>query len=139
MICEADEEVSKGGTTKGVQALVLHAMVKKYNGTSHLFRLKPEYKKQLDMEKFRREALKDLGLPFGTIPLMKDFAYRFLHFPKPPDERRPHSLFCSEYVARAFAAGGLTLCGDREFIDTMPMDIYNSGKLDEIGILHYAE
>lgn len=139
MICEADEEVSKGGATKGVQALVLRAMVKKYNGTSHLFRLKPEYKNQLKMEDFRREALKDLGLPFGTIPLLKDFLYRFLHFPKPSDEKRPHSLFCSEYVARAFAAGGVTFCPGREFVDTMPMDIYNSGKLYQIGILHYDE
>jgi hypothetical protein len=132
MLCQAE--------AGGVQAVPLHITVNKYDGAVYWYKLTPEAREKIDQALVLREMKHDLGVPFGLWSVLKGLAYRYMGFKylgmeKPTDRGEPGSMFCSQYVAHCFRAGGLELC-DREDINTLPADIERSKYVEYVATIH---
>jgi hypothetical protein len=132
MLCQAE--------AGGVQAVPLHITVGKYNGSVYWFKLTAEARRLLDEKRTLQEVKRDLGVPFGLWPVLRDLAYRYMGFKylgmKPPtDTKEPGSMFCSQYVSHCFRAGGLPLC-DHTDINTLPADIESSKYVQYVATIH---
>jgi hypothetical protein len=123
----------------GIQAVPLMAAVKRYPGLVDWYRLSPKGFGTLTqpggMDLVVRSARQYLGLKYGYVEVFRSLVYRLalrrLGFPAPHDPKHPHAMFCSEYVATAFKAGGIVFADDS--IDTMPDDIVGSDLVMKIG------
>ena len=123
----------------GLQAVPLSNTVKRYDGLVDWYKIKDEYRNQVDMRKVLAEAKKDLGLPFGILAALSSSWNRFLHisgivhrrlgFPLFRSPRNRRAMFCSQYVSRCFRAGGLPLTSHPD-IDTLPGDVARSDRLE---------
>jgi hypothetical protein len=96
MLCQAE--------AGGVQAVPLHITVNKYNGSVYWYKLTPEARQKLNEARTLLEVKRDLGLPYGYWPVLRDMAYRYLGFKylgmkRPVDTSEPNSMYCSQYVA----------------------------------------
>jgi hypothetical protein len=134
MLCQAE--------AGGVQAVPLHITVGKYNGAVYWYRLTREARERLNIERTVKEVKRDLGVAYGYGPVLRDMAYRYLGFKylgmrKPEDTGEPNSMFCSQYVAHCFRAGGLPLC-DHTDINTLPADIESSPYVQYVATIHQA-
>jgi hypothetical protein len=123
----------------GIQAVPLMAAVKRYPGLVDWYRLSPKGFGTLSqpngVELVLRCARRYLGLRYGYLEVFRSLVYRLalrrLGFPALHDPKHPHAMFCSEYVATAFKAGGIAFADDS--IDTMPDDIVGSDLVMKIG------
>jgi hypothetical protein len=123
----------------GLQAVPLSSTVKRYDGLVDWYKIKDEYRNQIDVDGVLTEAKKDLGLPFGTLAAFRSSWNRFLHisgivhrrlgFPLIRSPRNRRAMFCSQYVSRCFRAGGLPLTSHPD-IDTLPGDVARSDLLE---------
>ena len=134
MLCQAE--------AGGVQAVPLNTTVAKYNGAVYWFKLTPEARQRLNIERTVQEVKRDLGVAYGYWPVLRDLAYRYLGFKylgmkKPEDSTEPGSMYCSQYVAHCFRAGGLPLC-DHTDINTLPADIESSPYVQYVATIHQA-
>jgi hypothetical protein len=129
----------------GVQAVPLSRTVKHYNGLVAWYRVKEQYRKELDLKMLLYEARKDLGYRFDYAGVSRSTFSRVLRalgivhrwggYDLSQDSRRQRALYCSEYVERCFGRGGLPL-SSRQENDTLPGDIAKSDKLVFQATLH---
>lgn len=105
-----------------VQALPLSIKVAHYKGRIDWYKLLPEGRAQLDLERLAVEALTNLGLEYGTSKLFELASHFILGTDANDDDCCPETFVCSQYVSRCFRLAGLDLSAKSD-LATVPGEI----------------
>lgn len=92
-----------------VQAIPLGIVVAKYNGRIDWYKLAPEARAKIDLQRLAVEALVNIGIEYGTGKLFELASHFMLGTEANDDESNPHTLVCSQYVSRCYRLAGLDL------------------------------
>jgi hypothetical protein len=127
MVMEAD--------SKGVVVSRLSSKLEKYKGKVELYTHKEEISKE-DRDRMIDFAQEELGKEYATWKALV-FGWKVLFKRKLSERdglRKENKLFCSQYVAQIYNAGGKDLKKNRDDRFMSPNDIANSDKLKRKGI-----
>ena len=130
MLCQAE--------AAGVEAVPFWRTAKEYNGKCYWYRLKPEFRAKLDVDKTLAMARTDLGLSYGYLTIIREMLYRYFGFPRPKNPKKPQEFFCSQYVSACFRNGGIKFSPKRD-MDVLPSDISDSGMVDFLGMFVFSD
>lgn len=92
-----------------VQAIPLSLKVATYNGRIDWYKLTPEAREKLDIQRLAVEALTNLGVEYGTGKLFDLASHFILGTEANDDDANPTTLVCSQYVSRCFRLAGMDL------------------------------
>lgn len=92
-----------------VQAIPLSLKVATYNGRIDWYKLTPEAREKLDIQRLAVEALTNLGVDYGTSKLFDLASHFILGTDANDDDANPSTLVCSQYVSRCFRLAGMDL------------------------------
>lgn len=127
-----------------VRAIPLGLVISKYNGRIDWYKLVPEARAKLDMQKLALEALVYLGVEYGTEKLFQLASHFILGTEANDDDGNPSTMVCSQYVSRCFRLAGLDL-SPKSDLATVPGEIavspylcYQATLQKEIGTLDEA-
>jgi hypothetical protein len=127
MVMEAD--------SKGVAISRLSSKLEKYKGKAELYTSKEEISKE-DRDRMIDFAQEELGKEYATWKALV-FGWKILFKKKLSEKdelRKENKLFCSQYVARIYNAGGKDLKKNRDDRFMSPNDIANSKELKRKGV-----
>lgn len=105
-----------------VRAIPLGLVISKYNGRIDWYKLVPEARAKLDMEKLALEALVNLGIEYGTEKLFQLASHFILGTEANDDDGHPSTMVCSQYVSRCFRLAGMDL-SPKSDLATVPGEI----------------
>lgn len=92
-----------------VQAIPLSIVIAKYNGRIDWYKLVPEARAKLDLQRLAIEALVHLGIEYGTEKLFQLASHFILGTEADDDNANPSTMVCSQYVSRCFRLAGMDL------------------------------
>lgn len=123
-----------------VQALPLGLAVAGYRGRVDWYKLVPEARARLDLERLALEALVNLGIEYGTDKIFSLAAHYTLgmHVDEKDEEETPQSMICSQYVSRCFRKAGVDLSSLSD-VETVPGELAASPLLGYMGTLKPAD
>jgi hypothetical protein len=92
-----------------VQAVPLSVAIAEYDGRCDWWKLREDLRTSVTLDSVLGEAKADLGLPFGVFKLVREGLHAMIGIPAPTDDPSgvAPAMFCSEYVGRCFAKGGV--------------------------------
>ncbi|HRI67598.1 MAG TPA: hypothetical protein PK156_25310 [Polyangium sp.] len=105
-----------------VLAMPLSLKVAHYKGRIDWYKLLPEGRAQLDLERLAVEALTNLGLEYGTSKLFELASHFILGTNADDDDCCPETFVCSQYVSRCYRLAGLDL-STKSDLATVPGEI----------------
>lgn len=106
-----------------VQALPLSIVVAKYNGRIDWYKLVPEARAKLDMQRLAVEALVHLGIEYGTGKIFELASHFILGTDaNDDDDANPETMVCSQYISRCFRLAGMDL-SPRSDLATVPGEL----------------
>jgi len=105
-----------------VRAIPLGLVISKYNGRIDWYKLVPEARAKLDLQKLALEALVYLGVEYGTEKLFHLASHFILGTEANDDDGNPSTMVCSQYVARCFRLAGMDL-SPKSDLATVPGEI----------------
>lgn len=105
-----------------IQVLPLSIVVAKYNGRIDWYKLVPEARARLDIQKLALEALVNLGVEYGTDKLFELASHFILGTEADDDNANPRTMVCSQYVSRCFRLAGMDL-SPKSDLATVPGEI----------------
>jgi hypothetical protein len=105
-----------------IQVLPLGIVVSKYDGRIDWYKLVPEARARLDLEKLAVEALVNLGIEYGTGKIFELASHFILGTEADDDNANPSTMVCSQYVSRCFRLAGLDLSPHSD-LATVPGEI----------------
>lgn len=105
-----------------VQAIPLSLKVATYNGRIDWYKLAPEAREKLDIQRLAVEALTYLGIDYGTGKLFDLASHFILGTDADDDASNPNTLVCSQYVSRCFRLAGMDLSPTSD-LATVPGEI----------------
>jgi hypothetical protein len=118
-----------------IQVLPLGIVVTKYNGRIDWYKLVPEARAQLDVQRLAIEALVHLGIEYGTCKIFELASHFILGTEADDDHANPHTMVCSQYVSRCFRLAGMDLSLKSD-LATVPGEIAVSPLLRYQATLH---
>jgi hypothetical protein len=92
-----------------VQALPLSIVIAKYNGRIDWYKLVPEARAKLDIQRLAIEALVHLGIEYGTGKLFELASHFILGTEADDDNANPDTMVCSQYISRCFRLAGMDI------------------------------
>lgn len=119
-----------------IQALPLGLAVAGYPGRVDLYKLVPEARARLDLDKLATEALVNLGIEYGTDKIFSLAAHYTIgmHVDEKDEEETPESMICSQYVSRCFRKAGVDFSSLSD-VETVPGEIAGSPLVRYVGTL----
>ncbi len=119
-----------------IQALPLGLAVAGYPGRVDLYKLVPEARARLDLDKLASEALVNLGIEYGTDKIFSLAAHYTIgvDIDEKDEEETPESMICSQYVSRCFRKAGVDLSSLSD-VETVPGEIAGSPLVRFVGTL----
>lgn len=118
-----------------VQAVPLGIVVAKYNGRIDWYKLTPEARAKLDIQRLALEALVNIGIEYGTEKLFELASHFIFGTEASDDNTRPRTVICSQYVSRCFRVAGLDL-SPKSDLATVPGEIADCPYLGYQATLH---
>jgi hypothetical protein len=105
-----------------VQAIPLSIVLAKYNGRIDWYKLTPEARARLDLQRLALEALVHLGIEYGTEKLFQLASHFILGTETDDDNANPTTIICSQYISRCFRLAGMDLSPQSD-LATVPGEI----------------